>query len=812
MEQIRDDCGLEETPRPCKYFSLIGGTSTGGIIAIMLGRLGMTVKQCLEAYKRMAEQAFTPKGNVFSRTFSLPASPQGRFSGKHLADAVKKIVKEYTGDAEAVFADKTCVKTVVLAVTKADVGALPTKFKTYSIGDDFKHCKIWEVARATSAATTFFESISIGHQDIEFIDAGFGHNNPSEVLSSEAEDMFQDSTYDCMLSIGTGLGDVITIKDSRRSIIKALKSMASHSQAVHRRLSQRLSEAVYFRFDVTRGLDDVTLSDWKESSTISAHTRNYLAEVDVERQIKRYTDSISPHENTQRTSDHQAYNRREHRDARNGQDFNQTCLLVSAVLDFITLVQRDASTNALVDHMVQHHIPLQALQQVRSQQNIAQPVLLSNPVIVYTGFGQQVISFSLDEIGSLLEFQQFMSNAARGMLEDRFKAKGSAKFIKGEFLLQDENEHILSLRSPWKSIMKPGQRRNLSVKFRATATTACPHCQTENDFVEDEGTFCKNCEVTYQRIVELTPEDKESKDEMSQSTAVFRHKLHGPRREDVTDDQLKLCFHRITLTQDFSRLKDMAYEFPCKAGGCNTIFRGVYARTNLARHMGRKHNGPRVYFCEDKWCYRVFNRVFRRQDAQLEHYRKYHLGVPRPTISTIILNLLCGHKLDFKKATREAKEVVDKAQEPYNTYKEAQRIEEGKLQIQLEQLKNNMEAAAVTTAEAALKVAKNNNTAFRAAQAGLDPLDKINDAVYTTLDAAVQAAGTICDIRVARLTGTLIANKQEQKPFEIYLEGTLLKDELKLNLDLTPGETGKFLKDVSSEALALITPGKKKTV
>jgi hypothetical protein len=38
---------------------------------------------------------------------------------------------------------------------------------------------------------------------------------------------------------------------------------------------------------VTRGLDDVTLSDWKESSTISAHTRNYLAEIDVERQIKR---------------------------------------------------------------------------------------------------------------------------------------------------------------------------------------------------------------------------------------------------------------------------------------------------------------------------------------------------------------------------------------------------------------------------------------------------------------------------------------------------------------------------------------------
>jgi patatin-like phospholipase/acyl hydrolase len=39
-----DDIGqqVEATDvKPCEYFDLIGGTSTGGLIAIMLGTLGM---------------------------------------------------------------------------------------------------------------------------------------------------------------------------------------------------------------------------------------------------------------------------------------------------------------------------------------------------------------------------------------------------------------------------------------------------------------------------------------------------------------------------------------------------------------------------------------------------------------------------------------------------------------------------------------------------------------------------------------------------------------------------------------------------
>jgi patatin-like phospholipase/acyl hydrolase len=47
MEEIERKTDAEETPRPCEYFDLIGGTSTGGLIAIMLGRLGMVSRSFL---------------------------------------------------------------------------------------------------------------------------------------------------------------------------------------------------------------------------------------------------------------------------------------------------------------------------------------------------------------------------------------------------------------------------------------------------------------------------------------------------------------------------------------------------------------------------------------------------------------------------------------------------------------------------------------------------------------------------------------------------------------------------------------------
>ena len=63
----------------------------------MLGRLGMTVDQCIRAYKKVAQQAFTPK-----RTSFLPAPPAGAFSAKALEAAIKQTIRELCVESQCV--------------------------------------------------------------------------------------------------------------------------------------------------------------------------------------------------------------------------------------------------------------------------------------------------------------------------------------------------------------------------------------------------------------------------------------------------------------------------------------------------------------------------------------------------------------------------------------------------------------------------------------------------------------------------------------------------------------------------------------
>lgn len=169
----------------------------------------------------------------------------------------------------------------------------PRLFKSYGPfqAADIPGLSIWQAARATSAAPTFFKRIRIGSKNMEedFIDGGMGSNNPTQVLLREATHVF-DATAPvaCILSIGTGEASIIEVKEPTFfqkivpiELINAMKEMITDcrntADAVQYRFQK--SPGLYFRLNVDQGLQGVGLEEWREMGAIKAKTLLYLDRV-----------------------------------------------------------------------------------------------------------------------------------------------------------------------------------------------------------------------------------------------------------------------------------------------------------------------------------------------------------------------------------------------------------------------------------------------------------------------------------------------------------------------------------------------------
>ncbi|KAJ7809310.1 hypothetical protein B0H13DRAFT_2479113 [Mycena leptocephala] len=248
---------LPDVPRPCDYFDLIGGTSTGGLIALMVGRLRMNVKDAVKAYGELSKEVFSDVKSQGSN---------GRFKASKLEKAIKGIV-----------------------------GLIPPPGPRR--GDE-RHSRehLQNAGRATSAAPTFFKQIQIGPPGIEeaFVDGGMGHNNPIAALLLEAQVLFPDCQIACIISLGTGQPHTITIPKPSLlkrvfplDVIEAIKGIATDCEKQHQLFAHHFDPVphVYFRFNVERGMQDIQSNQWERLGDVVANTRQYLLSHPVQNQL-----------------------------------------------------------------------------------------------------------------------------------------------------------------------------------------------------------------------------------------------------------------------------------------------------------------------------------------------------------------------------------------------------------------------------------------------------------------------------------------------------------------------------------------------
>lgn len=175
------------------------------------------------------------------------------------------------------------------------------RLRTYDVASDrYPNCLIFEAARATTAATTYFRPMTIkdeeGNEE-RFVDAALGTNNPISVLWDEAIDLYgKKRKLGCVVSLGTGSREVEIAPngdhmiDKMKHLFSAVmiaKEIGTDSEKDHQRWKTKFDEFenTYFRFNVDGGAQGIELSDWKKIEDLKMRTRKYLQKPDVKKMV-----------------------------------------------------------------------------------------------------------------------------------------------------------------------------------------------------------------------------------------------------------------------------------------------------------------------------------------------------------------------------------------------------------------------------------------------------------------------------------------------------------------------------------------------
>ncbi|KAH6619705.1 hypothetical protein B0J18DRAFT_252058 [Chaetomium sp. MPI-SDFR-AT-0129] len=295
MVQIQLCYDLKKTPKPCEYFHMIGGTGTGGLIAIMLGRLRMSTEEALQEYGRCTKEMFS----LGNRKWTTATE---RYRATGLKEAVENLVRRRNiGDDLVDLSLEPDSKGLcfVCAMPVSNLGQ-PRRFRSfYTPKDIYGGVKIWEAVRATTAASLYFKPMSVTtgeREPEEFADAAIDCSNPINYVLREAAAHFgAKRRLGTIVSTGTGIRAVGIKKSATRSratadlmrggqeLIRRPENPAADTEGAHRDIEERLGpyRNAYFRFNVPDVADEVGLDKYLKIRLWQAATATYLAEPSV---------------------------------------------------------------------------------------------------------------------------------------------------------------------------------------------------------------------------------------------------------------------------------------------------------------------------------------------------------------------------------------------------------------------------------------------------------------------------------------------------------------------------------------------------
>ncbi|KDR69936.1 hypothetical protein GALMADRAFT_214741 [Galerina marginata CBS 339.88] len=308
--------------RPCDIFDFICGTSSGALIAILLGRLGLDCNTAIAEYKRLGKALFGEDEFHFWKTILTDK----QVDSSSYDAALSTLIMKHSGSADALMSiSRDTIATHTNTSVTVTSAAPEFSNRTHCIRsyDSPKGVKIsppshkWlirEAARAASATALYISPLLIDNK-YGFRDSAFsGFNNPIKLAQRELKFLWPNERDILTISLGTDTSSLVpehvgkdwadwsitdgycakfvdailakltgTAGDSQRPaathIVKQVVSAAAETKGAHLEASSTLPKGSYHRIDPPLGLEKISFA-------------HFFYEQEVEDAVARWADGV----------------------------------------------------------------------------------------------------------------------------------------------------------------------------------------------------------------------------------------------------------------------------------------------------------------------------------------------------------------------------------------------------------------------------------------------------------------------------------------------------------------------------------------
>lgn len=185
---LRKQHGDDKNFRLSDYFDLIGGTSTGSIIASCLA-VGMGVKQIKDMYMDLGDKIFGKKYKWW-KIFEIDDLIKAKYKSGPLEEELQKLFTDKTTGIEMTLESDKILTGLCIVAKRADTNSVwplinhPEGKYYNSVEGINKDIPLWKAVRASAAAPTYFlpQVIDVGGgmKEAAFVDGGVSMaNNPA---------------------------------------------------------------------------------------------------------------------------------------------------------------------------------------------------------------------------------------------------------------------------------------------------------------------------------------------------------------------------------------------------------------------------------------------------------------------------------------------------------------------------------------------------------------------------------------------------------------------------------------------------------